>query len=94
VTETLALRTGGPDAAREFAGRVRLDGVAARIRQPLRVVEGGEDAIPGVVNAERVAREAPQGEYFVVPGADHLLGNARWAWLPDTADWLAGQLTR
>jgi hypothetical protein len=93
VTETLTLRTGSLDAAREFADRVRLGGVATRIRQPLRVVDGGRDVIPGVVNGERLAREAPRGEYLLVPEGDHLLGNARWAWLPDTADWLAHQLT-
>ncbi|MGC9668941.1 alpha/beta hydrolase family protein [Planosporangium sp. 12N6] len=92
VTGTLALRTGSADAARAFAGRVRLDRVAARIRQPLRVVDGGRDAIPGVTNGERLAREAPRGEYLLVPEGNHLLGNARWAWLPDTADWLADRL--
>ncbi|NJC70878.1 alpha/beta hydrolase [Planosporangium thailandense] len=93
VTETLALRTGSRDAARAFADRVRLDGVAARIRQPLRVVDGGRDVIPGVAGGARIAREAPRGEYLLVEEGEHLVGNARWAWLPDTADWIVAAVS-
>ncbi|MCQ4084720.1 hypothetical protein NGB36_30135 [Streptomyces sp. RB6PN25] len=50
------------------------------------------DVIPGVTNGGRLAAEAPQGEYLLVPHGDHLLGNARADWLPSTADWLADRL--
>ncbi|MEV6833950.1 alpha/beta fold hydrolase [Streptomyces sp. NPDC051133] len=92
VTETLAQRSGGRQRAEEFAGGVDLHGVAARITRPLRVVDGGTDVIPGVTNGEPLAREAPRGEYLLVPHGDHLLGNARADWLPSTCDWLAGAL--
>lgn len=93
ATETLAQRTGGTRQAQEFAGRVDLHGIAERIACPLRVVDGGRDDIPGVTNGEPLAREAPQGEYLLVPHGDHLLGNARADWLPSTCDWLIGSLT-
>ena len=93
VTETLTLRTGSADAARAFARRVDLTGVAERIRQPLLVVDGGQDVIPGCVNGEPLARRAPNGEYLRVPEGDHLVGNARWKWLPAAADRLAHHLT-
>ncbi len=93
VVETLAQRCGGLGRAREFSARVDLRGVAGRIVSPLRVVDGGRDSIPGVTNSEDLAREAPGGEYRLVPHGDHLLGNARADWLPSTADWLVGRLT-
>jgi len=92
VTDTLTQRAGSIDAAREFAGRVDLRDVAARIACPLRVVEGGTDDTPGVAPAERLAADAPRGELLLVPHGDHLLGNARADWLPSTADWLVGAL--
>ncbi|MFM9371305.1 alpha/beta hydrolase family protein [Streptomyces sp. Da 82-17] len=92
VTETLALRCGGADAAREFASRVDLRGVAQRIACPLRVVEGGQDVTPGVVNAEQLSHEAPRATYDLVPHGDHLLGNARAEWLPGAADWMLDRL--
>ncbi|MEU1629936.1 alpha/beta fold hydrolase [Streptomyces sp. NPDC020096] len=94
VIDTLALRSGSPDAAREFVARLDLSGIAERIVSPLRVIDGGQDSIPGVTNGESLAREAPGGEYLLVPHGDHLLGNARADWLPSTADWLIQQLTQ
>ncbi|WP_237534510.1 hypothetical protein [Streptomyces sp. SID3343] len=92
VTETLTVRSGSPAAAREFAQRVDLSDLAARITCPLRVVEGGTDITPGVVNAEAAARESARGELVVVPHGDHLLCNATSDWLPSTADWFAQRL--
>ncbi|MDI3420622.1 alpha/beta fold hydrolase [Streptomyces luteolus] len=92
VTETLALRCGSPAAARAFAELVDLRGTARRIGCPLRVVDGGQDVTPGVVDGEPLAQEAPHGSYVVVPHGDHLLGNARADWLPQSADWLLDRL--
>ncbi|WP_280726702.1 alpha/beta hydrolase [Kitasatospora sp. MAA4] len=92
VTETLAQRCGGPDAAQEFARRVDLAQVAPLIAGPLRVVDGGLDVIPGVVNGEPLARRVPQGEYLLVPHGGHLLGEAVPDWLPGAADWLVERL--
>lgn len=88
VTESFVLRMGGETAAREFAGRV----TAPPVPQPLRVLDGGLDVIPGVANGAELARRAANGEYVLIPEGNHLLENRRWAWLPGTLDWLAARL--
>jgi pimeloyl-ACP methyl ester carboxylesterase len=93
VTETLASRAGGPGAARRFAARVDLTDLAPRIAGPLLVIDGGQDAIPGVINGEPLARTAPHGEYQSIPDGDHLLGNVRSEWQPAAADWLIRHLS-
>lgn len=92
VTDTLLLRTGTAAAAQEFAARIDLSHTAARISQPLLVVDGGQDLIPGFVNGEPLAEQTPRGEYLLIPEGDHLVGNARWKWLPEAADWITEQL--
>ncbi|HJD80783.1 alpha/beta fold hydrolase [Kitasatospora aureofaciens] len=94
VTETLDQRCGGPEAARAFADRLDLTGLAPTITLPLLVVEGGEDRIPGVTNATVLAEHAPNAELLLVPHGNHLLGTALPDWLPATADWLAARLAR
>ncbi|WP_316521882.1 alpha/beta hydrolase family protein [Kitasatospora brasiliensis] len=93
VTETLAQRCGGYEAARAFADRVDLADLAPGITVPLLVVEGGEDRIPGVTPATALAEHAPDAELLLVPHGNHLLGTALPDWLPATADWLAEKLT-
>ncbi|MFD8481134.1 alpha/beta hydrolase family protein [Kitasatospora sp. NPDC059673] len=92
VTATLGQRCGSPDAARDFADSLDLAALAPRLRGPLLLVEGGEDRIPGVTNAEALAADLPHAEVLHVPHGNHLLGNAQADWLPDTADWLADAL--
>ncbi|MGV9265507.1 alpha/beta hydrolase family protein [Kitasatospora sp. NPDC003701] len=94
VTATLTQRCGSADAARAFVGRVDLTGPAEDLTGPLLVVEGGEDRIPGVTNAEALARRVPGAELLLVPHGNHLLGNALADWLPATADWLTARLAR
>ncbi|WP_327092206.1 hypothetical protein OIE66_16660 [Nonomuraea sp. NBC_01738] len=93
VREILIQRAGGEEAARRFAGRVDLSALAPRITCPLLVVDGGQDLIPGVTDAEPLARLARNGRYLLIPHGDHLLGNARPDWLPTLADHLHGELT-
>ncbi|MCQ8771867.1 alpha/beta hydrolase family protein [Streptomyces telluris] len=92
VKEIMARRTGGADAAREFARQVDLSALAPRIAAPLLVVDGGRDVIPGATNGEPLARLAPHGTYLSVPHGDHLLGNARPDWLSRLADHIANTL--
>lgn len=92
VTDTAILRTGTPAAAKQFIDQVDLTDIAVRIKQPLLVIDGGNDIIPGVINGKPLAQQAQHGEYLLVPEGDHLIGNARWKWLPTAADWLARQL--
>jgi pimeloyl-ACP methyl ester carboxylesterase len=93
VTDTLILRTGDLSSAERFAGKIDLTTTAPIIDQPLLVVDGGQDIIAGCINGEPLAEKAPHGEYLLIPEGDHLIGNARWKWLPTTADWLAEHLT-
>ncbi|MBT2451908.1 alpha/beta fold hydrolase [Streptomyces sp. ISL-43] len=93
VRDIMAQRTGGADAAREFAHHVDLAALAPRIAAPLLVVDGGQDVIPGVTNGEPLARLAPHGTYLSVPHGDHLLGNARPDWLPHLTDHITHTLT-
>ncbi len=90
--EIMSRRTGGADAARDFARQVDLTALAPRIAAPLLVVDGGQDVIPGVTNGEPLARTAPHGTYLFVPHGDHLLGNARPDWLPHLTDHMAHTL--
>ncbi|MEU1816965.1 alpha/beta fold hydrolase [Streptomyces roseifaciens] len=92
VKDIMARRTGGTDAAREFARQVDLSALAPRIAAPLLVVDGGQDVIPGATNGEPLARLAPHGTYLSVPHGDHLLGNARPDWLSHLADHIANTL--
>ncbi|MFD5908746.1 alpha/beta hydrolase [Streptomyces massasporeus] len=93
VRDIMTERAGGADAARAFARRVDLSGLAPRITAPLLVVDGGRDVIPGVTNGEPLARLAPHGTHLSVPHGDHLLGNARSDWLFPLADHIAHTLT-
>ncbi|WP_367048583.1 alpha/beta fold hydrolase [Streptomyces sp. Je 1-332] len=93
VRDIMTQRAGGAAAAHEFARHVDLAALAPRIVAPLLVVEGEQDAIPGVANGERLARLAPHGSYLSVPHGDHLLGNARPDWLPHLSDHLTHTLT-
>ncbi|WP_395294950.1 alpha/beta hydrolase family protein [Kitasatospora hibisci] len=92
VTATLTQRCGTPEAARAFAARVDMTGLAPAVTGPLLVVEGGEDRIPGVTNADVLADRAPHAELLLVPHGNHLLGNALADWLPAAADWLTARL--
>ncbi|WP_404962793.1 alpha/beta hydrolase family protein [Streptomyces sp. 147326] len=93
VRDIMARRTGGADAAHEFARHVDLAALAPRIAAPLLVVDGDQDVIPGVTNGEPLARLAPHGTYLSVPHGDHLLGNARPDWLPHLSDHITHTLT-
>ncbi|WP_234443808.1 alpha/beta hydrolase family protein [Streptomyces sp. NRRL B-24484] len=89
VVATLAQRCGGLAAARSFADRVDMGEITGKLDLPLLVVEGGNDRIPGVTNADLLARQLPNAELLLVPHGNHLLGTALPDWLPATADWLA-----
>lgn len=92
LVESLALRAGSITAARAFAERIDLTNIAATIEPPLLVVDGGMDVIPGFINGQMLAEQAQRGEYLLIPEGDHLIGNARWKWLPYAADWLTEHL--
>lgn len=94
VQATFALRAGGHDAARALVAEVDVDTIAPTLAQPLLVIDGELDVIPGGINGGRLATLAPHGRHLVIPGGDHLIGNRRWQWLPRAADFLHDQLTQ
>lgn len=92
VTDTLELRLGSAAAARQFAAAVDLTDVAPHITQPLLVVTGGADIIPGVTPAAALIDHTPHTTHLLVEGGDHLLANAHTSWIPQATQWLAHHL--
>lgn len=90
----LTIRAGSPDGAAAFTEHVDVRPFTAEITQPLMVVDGEHDNIPGYTNGHQLAHLAPRGEHHVIPAGDHLVGNRRWQWLPQAADFLHHQLDR
>ena len=84
----LTIRAGTLHAATAFAAQIDVRSFAAQITQPLLVIDGENDIIPGYSNGADLARLAPHGEHLVIPEGDHLVGNRRWQWLPQAADYL------
>lgn len=93
VRATLALRTGDQDAARDLVAHIDVEAIAPTLNQPLLVIDGQHDVIPGVANGQRLADLTPHGQHLLIAGGDHLVGNRRWRWLPRAADFLHDQLT-
>ena len=92
LKEILVLRTGSAYAAEVFSDQIDLTDLAPSISQPLLVVDGQSDVIPGYASGEFLAAKSKRGQYLPIPQGDHLVGNARWKWLPIAADFLKEQL--
>jgi len=84
---------GDEDAARRFADAIDVETIAAKITQPLLVVDGTSDVIPGVANGELLAQLATNGSHLMIDDGDHLVGNRRPEWLPLAGDFLHQHLT-
>lgn len=87
-------RSGATDdaEARERAGALSLEGVAARITQPLLVLHGAQDRIVPLAQGERLAAEAPGSVLRVYDDGNHGVTNHAWASRSELADWLFDQL--
>ncbi len=85
-------RSADDDAARAFAGRLTLEGTAARITKPMLVVHGRQDRIVGPVHAERLAAEAPGAELLMFEDGNHGVTNHAFAARSAIADWMADHL--
>lgn len=92
LQEILALRAGGRLAARSFCATVDVRHFAEHITQPVRVIDGENDVLPGFTNGATLAQLAPRTQHDVIPDGDHLIGNRRWRWLPQAADFLRHHL--
>jgi 2,6-dihydroxypseudooxynicotine hydrolase len=69
-----------------------LEHAAARITRPLLVAAGGRDRLVPTYHAERLAREAPGAELFLIPDGSHGLTNHAFESRSTMADWLAAHL--
>ncbi|MDR7523765.1 MAG: alpha/beta hydrolase [Armatimonadota bacterium] len=78
--------------ARVLAGRLTLEGVLRRLRQPLLVVSGKLDRLIPWQHAERMAAEAPQAELVLYPEGNHVCNNVPYKYRPLVADWMRERL--
>ncbi len=76
----------------EFAARLSLRGVLARLTQPMIVVFGKRDRLIPWQHAARVAQEAPNADLWLFEEGNHVCMNISYRWRPQAADWLAEQL--
>jgi pimeloyl-ACP methyl ester carboxylesterase len=92
VTDTLELRLGSVTAARQFADAIDLTDMESSITQPVLIVTGGADIIPGVAPAAILTDRIPSATHLFVEDGDHLLANASSSWIPQATQWLAFRL--
>jgi predicted amidohydrolase/dienelactone hydrolase len=78
--------------AREKLSALTLEHAAARITIPLLVAAGGRDRLVPTYHAERLAREAPGAELYLIPDGSHGLTNHAFESRSKMADWLAAHL--
>jgi dipeptidyl aminopeptidase/acylaminoacyl peptidase len=82
------------DEAKEKAFQLSLEGVANKIECPLFVVAGGLDRLCPPEDAQRLAKEVKGPvELLVIPDGNHVAHNRAYKYRPQTADWMALQLS-
>jgi len=82
------------EEAKAKAFQLSLEGVASKIECPLFVVAGGLDRLCPPEDAERLAKEAKGPvELLVIPDGNHVAHNRAYKYRPQTADWMARQLS-
>lgn len=92
--ETFRYHSGARDEeeARRRALQLDLGPVLPRLRQRLLVVFGQQDTLFAWQDAQRVAEEAPSGEFVLFPEGNHVCNNIPYKYRPLVADWMAEQL--
>lgn len=81
------------EEAREVAKTLTLEGVAKNITCPIYIVGGELDQLTPPANAERIAAEVSGPKVLqIVKGGNHVVNNRRYAYQPQTADWMAQRL--
>jgi 2,6-dihydroxypseudooxynicotine hydrolase len=80
--------------ARRKAATLSLDGVASRITCPIYIMNGRLDRIVPAADAERLAREVHGPVTLnIVEDGNHIANNRTYRWRPQSADWMAEQLS-
>jgi 2,6-dihydroxypseudooxynicotine hydrolase len=74
--------------ARQKAYGLNLEGVLAKVTQPLLVIHGAKDRLFPPAHAERIAREAPNATLWIYPDGNHVCNNISYKYRPLMADWL------
>ena len=87
-----AARIADEDRAHQFAARFTLDGLPGRVTQPLLVIHGQQDAVMPWKDAERMAREAPNGELLLYPEGGTACHTVHHLYKPYLADWMQEKL--
>ncbi len=83
-----------PEAARQVAGTLSLQGIAGNIGCPLFIVAGKLDRVVPWQHAERLAREAGGPvEFVLLEDANHVANNRTYRWRLQAADWMADRLS-
>lgn len=93
--EAFIVKSGARDEreGRQLAGRLTLQGVAERVRQPALFVTGGLDRIVPWQQTERAARETPNGAFVLFEEGSHVCSNLPYRYRPLVADWMSDRLS-
>ncbi|MFN2629484.1 MAG: alpha/beta hydrolase family protein [Gaiellaceae bacterium] len=81
-----------PEAAREKASELSLEGVAERIEQPLLVLTGKLDRLVLWRESKKIADSAPNSTWVLFDEGNHVCNNIPYKSRPLVADWLKQQL--
>lgn len=82
----------GPEAARQRAAALTLEGAASQITNPLLIVHGRRDRLVPAHHAERLAAEAPGAELVMYEDGNHGITNHPFESRALVADWLLEKL--
>jgi pimeloyl-ACP methyl ester carboxylesterase len=85
-------KSASDDEARQKAYTLNLEGVLAKVTQPLLVIHGARDRLFPPAQAERIAREAPNATLVMYPDGNHVCNNIAYKYRPVMADWMRDQL--
>ncbi len=94
--EAFRVRSGSKDleAAGKVAARVSLKGIAKNITCPIYIVAGSKDRLTPVTAAQQLAAEVSGPCVLsIVEGGNHVVNNLWYQYRPQTADWMAAQLS-
>jgi pimeloyl-ACP methyl ester carboxylesterase len=92
---TFRHHSGAGDDEEALARALELDlaDVIGRLQQPALMVTGRLDRIIPWQQTQRIAEEAPAGEFVLFEDGNHVCNNVPYRYRPLVADWLRRKLT-